>query len=56
MCSIPAHAQVKKVSIGQKKAHMMEIQVNGGTIDKKVDFAVALFEQVRAIQGIGFGF
>lgn len=31
-----AHTQVKKVSIGQKKAHLMEIQVNGGTVEEKV--------------------
>merc|ERR1712032_360431 len=34
-----------KVKIGQKKAHMMEIQVNGGTVAEKVDFGVALFEK-----------
>ena len=29
----------------QKKAHMMEIQVNGGTIAEKVDFARKLLEK-----------
>jgi len=28
----------------QKKAHVMEIQVNGGTIEEKVDFGFKLFE------------
>jgi len=40
-----AHTQIKKVKIGQKKAHLMEIQVNGGTVDQKVEFAVSLFEK-----------
>jgi len=39
-----AHTQIKKVNIGQKKAHLLEIQVNGGTTEQKVDFAVKLFE------------
>merc|ERR1712098_239959 len=39
------HTQISKVKIGQKKAHMCEIQVNGGSIADKVDFAVKLFEQ-----------
>jgi large subunit ribosomal protein L3e len=28
----------------QKKAHLLEIQINGGTISQKVDFALKLFE------------
>jgi len=39
------HTQVTKVKIGQKKAHIKEIQVNGGTPDQKVDFIMGLFEQ-----------
>jgi large subunit ribosomal protein L3e len=39
-----AHTQVRKIKI-QKKAHIMEIQVNGGTVEQKVDFAYKLFEQ-----------
>merc|ERR1719284_918526 len=39
------HTQVGKVKIGQKKAHIKEIQINGGDVAKKVDFAVGLFEQ-----------
>lgn len=31
-----AHTQIRKVKVGQKKAHMMEIQVNGGSVDDKV--------------------
>jgi len=39
------HTQVSKVKIGQKKAHIKEIQVNGGTTAAKVDFITGLFEQ-----------
>ena len=31
--------------IAQKKAHLMEIQVNGGSAEAKVDFAVGLLEK-----------
>jgi len=40
-----AHTQVSKVKIGQKKAHVIEIQVNGGSVADKVDFGYKLFEQ-----------
>jgi large subunit ribosomal protein L3e len=40
-----AHTQVRKVQIGQKKAHMMEIQVNGGSVADKVEFAQNFFEK-----------
>jgi len=40
-----AHTQIRKIKLRQKKAHIMEIQVNGGTIDQKVTFAHALFEK-----------
>merc|ERR1719364_394403 len=39
------HTQVSKVKIGQKKAHIKEIQINGGTAEQKVDFVTGLFEQ-----------
>jgi len=39
------HTQVSKVKIGTKKAHLKEIQVNGGTTEQKVDFVTKLFEQ-----------
>merc|ERR1719271_599998 len=39
------HTQVGKVKIGQKKAHIKEIQINGGSVEKKVDFVTGLFEQ-----------
>jgi large subunit ribosomal protein L3e len=40
-----AHTQIRKVKLRQKKAHIMEIQVNGGSIAEKVDFAKNLFEK-----------
>jgi len=48
-----AHTQTKKVNIGLRKAHLMEIQVNGGaTVADKVAFAVALFEKPVSIDSI----
>jgi len=47
-----AHTQIKKVKIGQKKAHLMEIQVNGGTVADKIDFGVSLFEKQVPVTAI----
>jgi len=46
------HTQVGKVKIGQKKAHIKEIQVNGGTTEKKVDFVMGLFEQEVKVDSV----
>jgi len=40
-----AHTQQKKLGLRQKKSHLMEIQVNGGSTPQKVDFALSLFEK-----------
>ncbi|KAG8749657.1 60S ribosomal protein L3 [Serendipita sp. 396] len=40
-----AHTQIRKTGLKQKKAHLMEIQVNGGSIPDKVSFAHGLFEK-----------
>ena len=40
-----AHTQIRKVKLRQKVAHLLEIQINGGDVDKKVDFAKGLLEQ-----------
>jgi len=40
-----AHTQIDKVGLGQAKAHLMEIQVNGGTVAEKIDWIYGLFEQ-----------
>jgi len=40
-----AHTQIRKVKLRQKVSHLLEIQVNGGDVAAKVDFAKGLFEQ-----------
>jgi len=47
-----AHTQVKKLNLRLKKAHIMEIQVNGGDAAAKVDFAKALFEKEISVDSI----
>jgi len=47
-----AHTQIKKINIRQKKAHLLEIQVNGGTVEQKVDFAVSLFEKQVPVSAV----
>jgi len=40
-----AHTQTKLLKLGQKKANLIEVQVNGGTPAQKVEFAKAHFEK-----------
>jgi large subunit ribosomal protein L3e len=47
-----AHTQVKKLDLGQKKAHVMEIQINGGTVKDKVEFAKKNFEKEVPVAGV----
>lgn len=48
-----AHTQIRKMKgLKQKKAHLMEIQVNGGDVAKKVDFAYSFFEKQIPIAAI----
>lgn len=48
-----AHSQPKKLGLRLKKAHIMEIQVNGGADAKaKVDFAKSLFEKEITIDSV----
>ena len=47
-----AHTNVRAVGIGQKKAHLAEVQVNGGSVEDKVDFALSLFEQPVGIDAV----
>jgi large subunit ribosomal protein L3e len=47
-----AHTQISKLNLRQKKAHIMEIQVNGGTIAQKVDFAYSLFEKSVEVSSV----
>jgi len=48
-----AHSQVKKLkNLGLKKAHIMEIQINGGTVEQKVDYGYKLFEKPVEVKSI----
>jgi len=47
-----AHTQIRKLGLRQKKPHLMEIQVNGGTIPQKVDYAVSKFEKPITVSSI----
>merc|ERR1711907_842684 len=47
-----AHTQIRKIPMGQKKAHMMEIQINGGSVPEKVDFAVSYFEKTVPVDAV----
>lgn len=47
-----AHTQVSKLNLRLKKAHIMEIQVNGGDASAKVDFAKGLFEKEVSVDSI----
>merc|ERR1711981_286968 len=42
----------KKVGLQQKKAHVMEIQVNGGSVKEKIEFAKSLFEKPIKVDGV----
>merc|ERR1719451_262114 len=46
------HTQVQKVKIGAKKAVIKEIQINGGTSEAKVDYAMGLFEQEVKVDSV----
>jgi len=47
-----AHTQIKKIGLRQKKAHMMEVQINGGSAADKVDFGRNLFEQEVSVDSV----
>jgi large subunit ribosomal protein L3e len=48
------HTQVKKIkNLGLKKAHLMEIQINGGkSVSEKVDFAYKYFEKEIPVDAV----
>merc|ERR1711939_406587 len=46
------HTQISKVGLRQKKAHICEIQVNGGNMTEKIEFAHKLFEKPVAISSV----
>lgn len=47
-----AHTQIRKVNLRQKKAHLLEVQVNGGSTADKVDFAKSLFEKQVPVSAV----
>jgi large subunit ribosomal protein L3e len=47
-----AHTQISKTGLAQKKAHLMEIQVNGGSIADKVAYAEGLFEKPVEVSSV----
>merc|ERR1712200_30573 len=47
-----AHTQTKLLRKRQKKAHLMEIQLNGGSIADKVDWAKEKFEQAIPVSNV----
>jgi len=46
------HTDMKKIKLRQKKAHMAEIQINGGTAAAKVDWGLGLFERQIAVDTV----
>merc|ERR1712023_29053 len=46
------HTQISKLDFRQKKAHICEIQVNGGSMADKIAFAEGLFEKPVAIDSV----
>jgi len=48
-----AHTDIRKCNLRQKKAHVLEVQINGGAdIAAKVDFGFSLFEQAVPIKSV----
>jgi len=39
------HTQMKELNLRQKRAHVLEVQINGGSVVQKVDFAKGKLEQ-----------
>jgi len=49
---IIAHTQIRKLNLRQKKAHILEIQVNGGNVADKVKFGYDLFEKKVPVEAV----
>ncbi|KAI5952325.1 RPL3 [Candida jiufengensis] len=47
-----AHTQIKKTPLSSKKAHLAEIQINGGSISDKVDWAKEHFEKEVSVDSV----
>ncbi|XP_061892261.1 large ribosomal subunit protein uL3-like isoform X1 [Entelurus aequoreus] len=46
------HSQMRLLPIRQKKAHMMEVQLNGGSVPDKVDWAKERLEQAVPVSAV----
>ena len=46
------HTQVSKTAVKQKKAHVLEIQINGGSVAEKVDWGVSMFERAIPVSDV----
>jgi len=46
------HTQIGLCHLKQRKAHIMEIQINGGSVAEKVDFAYSFFEKNLSIDSV----
>eukprot|EP00842_Homolaphlyctis_polyrhiza_P001467 jgi/Hompol1/2320/HPOL_005946-RA len=46
------HTQIRKLKLGQKKAHVMEVQLNGGSVSDKVEWAKNHFEKTVEISSV----
>ncbi|CDR37263.1 CYFA0S01e09054g1_1 [Cyberlindnera fabianii] len=46
------HTQIKKTPLSQKKAHLAEIQINGGSIADKVAWAKEHFEKTVSVDSV----
>jgi len=47
-----AHTQIRKLKLRQKKAHLLEIQINGGTVAEKVAHGKGLFESKVPVDSV----
>ncbi|CAM9315378.1 unnamed protein product [Lampetra fluviatilis] len=47
-----AHTQMKLLPLRQKKAHLMEVQVNGGSVSDKVDWAREKLEKAVPVTSV----
>jgi len=46
------HTQIRKVPVGQKKAHLMEIQVNIRSVADEVDLANSHYKKEIGTRGV----
>lgn len=46
------HTQIRKIKIQQKRAHLMEVQINGGSVSDKVEYAKGLFERPIDVKSV----